>query len=278
LESLSLVSKSKIITFAFKIPQNRNQYNLEPKITALAITLNEEDNVKRYVQSLSFADEIIFIDSNSTDATVSIAKELGVRVIQRNFDDFSKQRSFALQHAKNDWVVFFDLDEIITPELGKEIVSVISLQNDFVAYYVKRISFFLGKQIKYGGCQTDKCIRIFNKQYCSYNGNLVHESITTNGKIGFLKNRVNHYSYKSFDNYNEKLNLYSKLQAETLYLKNKRPNLYHFFIRPHYRFWWQYIYRLGFLDKKEGFILAYIHSFAVFKRYFQLWMMHRKID
>ena len=124
------------------IPQNRNQYNLEPKITALAITLNEEDNVKRYVQSLSFADEIIFIDSNSTDATVAIAKELGVKVIQRNFDDFSKQRNFAVEQAKNDWIIFFDLDEIITAELGKEIVSSISLQNDFVAYYIKRNFFF----------------------------------------------------------------------------------------------------------------------------------------
>ena len=124
------------------IPQNRNQNNLEPKITALAITLNEEDNVKRYIQSLSFADEIIFIDSNSTDATVAIAKELGVKVIQRNFDDFSKQRNFAVEQAKNDWIIFFDLDEIITPELGKEIVSTISLQNDFVAYYINRNFFF----------------------------------------------------------------------------------------------------------------------------------------
>ena len=90
------------------IPQNRNQNNLKPKITALAITLNEEDNVKRYIQSLSFADEIIFIDSNSTDATVAIAKELGVKVIQRNFDDFSEQRNFAVEQAKNDWIIFFD--------------------------------------------------------------------------------------------------------------------------------------------------------------------------
>ena len=96
---------------------------MRPKITALAITLNEEENVKRYVESLSFADEIIFIDSNSTDATVTIAKELGVKVIQRNFDDFSQQRNFAIQQAKNDWIVFFDLDEIITPELEKEIIS-----------------------------------------------------------------------------------------------------------------------------------------------------------
>jgi glycosyltransferase involved in cell wall biosynthesis len=278
LVNLILINNCKIITFAFNIPQNRNQINLKPKITALAITLNEEENVKRYVQSLAFADEIIFIDSNSTDATVALAEELGVRVIQRNFDDFSKQRNFGIQQAQNDWIVFFDLDEIITPELGEEIVSSVSSQNDFVAYTVRRNLFFIGKRIKYGGWQSDKVIRIFNKNNCKYNGNLVYETILANGRVGRLKERVNHYSYKNFDNYNSKLNLYSKLQAEDLYLKKIRPNIYHFFIRPNYRFLWQYVFRLGFLDGKEGFILAYIHTFSVFKRYLQLWMMHRKIQ
>jgi glycosyltransferase involved in cell wall biosynthesis len=278
LVNLILINNCKIITFAFNIPQNRNQINLKPKITALAITLNEEENVKKYVQSLAFADEIIFIDSNSTDATVALAEELGIRVIQRNFDDFSKQRNFGIQQAQNDWIVFFDLDEIITPELGEEIVSSVSSQNDFVAYTVRRNLFFIGKRIKYGGWQSDKVIRIFNKNNCKYNGNLVYETILANGRVGRLKERVNHYSYKNFDNYNSKLNLYSKLQAEDLYLKKIRPNIYHFFIRPNYRFLWQYVFRLGFLDGKEGFILAYIHTFSVFKRYLQLWMMHRKIQ
>ncbi|TRX36885.1 glycosyltransferase family 2 protein [Flavobacterium sp. ZT3R18] len=251
---------------------------MKPKITALAITLNEEENVKRYVQSLSFADEIIFIDSNSTDTTVALAKELGVTVLQRNFDDFSTQRNFALQQAKNDWIVFFDLDEYITPELEKEIIAITKSPNDFVAYTVNRNFFFMGKRIKHGGWKNNKTIRIFNKNNCSYDGNLVNETITTIGKIGALKNRVNHYSYKNFDDYNNKLNLHSQLQAKSLFIKNKRPNLFHFFIRPYCNFWWQYACRLGFLDGKEGFILAYLNSFAVFKRYLQLWLMYRKID
>ncbi|MEW5676066.1 glycosyltransferase family 2 protein [Flavobacterium enshiense] len=250
---------------------------MKPKITALAITLNEEENVKQYVESLSFADEIIFVDSFSTDKTVEIAESLGVKVLQRAFDNFSNQRNFAISQAKNDWIVFFDLDEIVTPKLEGEIISVTSSETDCVAFYVKRNFHFLGKHIKYGGWQSDKAIRVFNKKHCHYNG-LVHERVTAIGKVGYLKERVNHYSYRNFDNYNNKLNLYSKLQAETLYLKNKRPNAYHFFFRPKYRFLWQYIYRLGFLDGKEGFILAYVHAFSVFKRYLQLWMMYRKIE
>jgi glycosyltransferase involved in cell wall biosynthesis len=251
---------------------------LAPKITALAITYNEEDNVKRYVESLSFADEIIFVDSQSTDKTVAFAEELGVKVIQRKFDDFSNQRNFAIEKATNDWIVFFDLDEIISKELEKEILTTLQKPKDKVAFYIKRNFYFMGKLIKYGGWQNDKAIRLFNRNYCTYNGNLVHELVQSTGKTSILKNKLNHFSYKNFDNYNDKLNLYSKLQAENLYKLKKQPNLYHFFIRPTYRFLWQYIFRMGILDGKEGFILSYVHSFSVFKRYLQLWMMYRKID
>lgn len=248
-----------------------------PKITALAITYNEEENVKRYVESLSFADEIIFVDSQSTDKTIEIAEQMGVKVIQRKFDDFSNQRNFAIEQANNDWILFFDLDEIISPALEKEIKLTLENPKDIAAFYIKRNFYFMGKRIKYGGWQNDKAIRLFNKNQCQYNG-LVHELVKSSGKTSVLKNKLDHFSYKNFDNYNDKLNLYSKLQAENLYKLKKKPNLYHFFIRPTYRFLWQYIFRLGILDGKEGFILAYVHSFSVFKRYLQLWMMYRKIE
>ena len=172
---------------------------MKPKITALAITLNEEENVKRFVESLSFADEIIFVDSYSTDKTVAIAESLGVKVLQRTFDNFSTQRNFAISQAQNEWIIFFDLDEIVTPKLEEEILSVVNSNTDCVAFFVKRNFHFLGKHIKYGGWQSDKAIRVFNRNHCQYSG-LVHETVTANGKVGFLKERVNHYSYKNFDN------------------------------------------------------------------------------
>ncbi len=256
----------------------RIRNNLTPKITALAITFNEEENVKRYVESLAFADEIIFVDSQSTDKTTQLAEEMGVKVIQRKFDNFSNQRNFAIEQASNDWIMFFDLDEIISPELESEIKTTLSNPTDSVAFYVRRNFYFMGKRIRFGGWQNDKAIRLFDRKYAKYNGNLVHELVKSDGKTAVLKNRLEHYSYKNFDNYNDKLNLYSKLQAEKLYRTQKRPNLYHFFVRPMYRFLWQYLFRLGICDGKEGFILAYVHSFSVFKRYLQLWMMYRKID
>ena len=255
------------------MPKNNTTF----PITALAISYNEEDNVKRFVESLSFADEIILVDSYSTDKTVEIAENLGIKVIKRTFDDFSSQRNFAISKATHKWVLFFDLDEIISKDLEHEIIKIINEPKDKVAFYIKRNFFFMGKKIRFGGWQNDKAIRLFNKNYCKYQG-LVHERIVAKGNVCTLKNSLHHYSYKNFDNYNDKLNLYSKLQAENLYKKKQRPNFYHFFIRPTYRFLWQYFFRLGILDGKEGFVLAYLHSFSVFKRYLQLWMLYRKIE
>jgi len=247
-------------------------------ISALAITYNEEAHIEAYIKSLSFADEIIIVDSFSTDETVALAKQYDVKVIQKKFEDFSTQKNFAIEQATNDWVTFFDLDEEITPSLASEIKEVIQGNQPQKAYYVKRDFHFMGKRMKYSGFQTDIAVRLFHKKYCKYNGNKVHETIETSEKIGRLKNSVLHHTYKSYDNYNSKLTSYSKLQAKSLHDKNVRPNLMHFLFRPLYRFLHQYFIRLGFLDGKEGLILSYLHGFSVFKRYLFLWTMYRNID
>lgn len=247
-------------------------------ISAFAISYNEESNIEKFIESLSFADEIIIVDSNSTDKTVELAKSLGATVLVREFDNFSNQKNFALQQAKHDWIVFFDLDETISPELASEIKSSIADPGTFEAFKVKRNFHFMGKRIKYSGFQNDAVVRIFKKSKAQYCSNLVHETLEIDGKIKTLKHRSDHFSYKGFDHYNNKLTEYSKLQAKTLYTKNLRPNLYHFLMRPCYRFWHQYFIRLGVLDGKEGFILAYTSAFAVFKRYLYLWTMYRNLD
>jgi len=247
-------------------------------ISALAITYNEETHIESYIKSLAFADEIIIVDSFSTDRTVEIAKQYDVKVISRAFKNFSDQKNFAISQATYDWIVFFDLDEKIPEGLAQEILTTVQMESPFHAYNVKRDFHFMGKRIKYSGFQTDKSVRLFHKNYCKYNGNAVHERIETTETIGLLKHALEHQTYKSFDNYNTKLSLYSKLQAEELFKKDVRPNLIHFLFRPWYRFMHQYFLRLGFLDGKEGFIISYVHAFSVFKRYIQLWAMYRKID
>ncbi|MEM6517491.1 MAG: glycosyltransferase family 2 protein [Bacteroidota bacterium] len=247
-------------------------------ISALAITYNEEHNIERFIKSLDFVDEIIIVDSHSTDSTAEMAQDLGAKVIKRKFTNYSDQKNYALDQAKNNWVVFFDLDETIPKSLAEELKTVSQLPDNIVAYKVKREFYFMGKQIKYSGFQNDWVFRLFDKRHCKFNDSPVHEQLLTNGPTARLENISDHYTYKNFDHYNQKLTKYAKLQAEQLYKKNLRPNLYHFLFRPWYRFFHQYIIKLGFLDGKEGFILAYLNGFSVFKRYLQLWLMYRNID
>lgn len=248
------------------------------KITALAITLNEAHNIEGYIKSLWFVDEIVIVDSFSSDDTVALAsKHEKVTVYQRTFDNFSAQKNFAISKATNDWVTFFDLDEEVTPELANEILE--KFKNpQAIAYFVKRDFYFMGKRIKYSGLQNDYTIRFFNKNHCQYNANLVHETLEADGNTENLKSSLPHHTYKSFDDYTAKMHQYSALQAKMLYKKGKKPNYYHFLFRPFYRFWNQFIFRLGILDGKEGFILAYVSAFSVFKRYVNLWLLYRKID
>ncbi len=250
----------------------------QPKITALAITLNEAEVLSAFLKSLDFVDEIIIVDSFSEDETVAIAGQFEkVTVYQRVFDNFSAQKNFAISKASNDWILFFDPDEEITAEVKAEILATLEAPK-VVAYYIRRQLFFMGKKIKYSGFQTDWVIRLFRKDLGQYNGNLVHETLEVQGQTARLKTRVPHHTYKSFDDYTAKLHRYSLLQAQMLYEKKKKPNLFHFLFRPCYRFWHQYLLRLGVLDGKEGFILAYINAFSVFKRYVNLWLLYRKIN
>ncbi|MAO08435.1 MAG: glycosyl transferase family 2 [Alteromonas sp.] len=248
------------------------------KISALAITLNEAEVLEDFLKSLDFVDEIIIVDSFSSDQTKAIATSFEkVKWFERTFDNFSEQKNFAISKASHDWLLFFDPDEEITSEVKEEILE--TLENPKAdAYFIRRQLYFMGKKINYSGFQTDWVIRLFHKKHGRYNGNLVHETLQVQGTTAKLKSRVPHHTYKSFDDYTHKLHKYSALQARMLYEKKKKPSLFHFIFRPFYRFWHQYLIRLGILDGKEGFILAYINAFSVFKRYLNLWLLYRKIN
>ena len=156
------------------------------KITAIIPTLNEEIHISNAIKSVSFADEIIVIDSFSKDNTVALAEKHNVKIIKRKFDDFSSQKNFAIDQAKYPWIYILDTDERVTPEVENEILEAVKNPKDFVGFNVRRTFFFCGSKINYGGCQRDKVIRLFLKEYCKYSG-VVHERIVANGKVGFFK-------------------------------------------------------------------------------------------
>ncbi len=248
------------------------------KITAIIPTLNEEENIEQAIKSVGFADEIIVIDSYSTDATISLAKKHKVTLIQRVFDDYSSQKNFAISKAKHPWIYVLDADERVTPELRKEILETVKNPNDYVGFDVYRTFYFAGKKLKYSGYQHDKVIRLFKKDSCKYNGKIVHERIEADGKVGVLNNKLEHYTYRNFDHFIYKLNRYAALKAQLLYDKNRKANLFHFILKPPFKFFIHYVVRLGFLDGFPGFVISVVLSYGVLTRYIKLWLLKHNLD
>ena len=175
-------------------------------ISGLIITYNEEKNIQDVLESFDFCDEIIVVDSFSTDNTVEIAKKFpNVKVIQNKFEDFTKQRNLALDTATNDWVLFLDGDERITPALKQEIIDKLNKPGQKDAYYFYRKFFFAQKPIHFSGTQSDKNFRLFRKSKARYMaGKKVHETLEVNGTIGVLKNKLLHYSVSDYESYKKK--------------------------------------------------------------------------
>ena len=239
-----------------------------PKISALLITYNEERNIQKFLDEAWYADEIIIVDSESTDRTAEIAKKHPkVTFITRKFDNFTAQKNFAIDQARNEWVTFFDADERISKSLIFEMIDEIK-KDEADAFFVYRRFYFMEKYIKRSGWQNDKAIRLFKKSLNRYGeGRLVHELIDTKGKVRFLNNRLDHYSYYSVEEYDRKLTQYSILRAKELFSKRLKPSIFHFWVKPWFRFVHHYILRLGILDGGEGYIISKLHAHHVFKRY-----------
>lgn len=246
-----------------------NKISTLTKITAIIPTYNEESNIQRALDSVYFADEIIVIDSFSSDKTVEIVKQSKAILLQRKFDDFSKQKNYAINKATNDWVFLLDADEILTKKLELEVLKTINSDTKYVAFYIYRNFFFKKKKLKYSGWQRDKVIRLFKKSESTYKGK-VHEEIETTSEVGFLSERINHYSYKNYKSYRNKLKVYAKLQAEELLESGKFVTPYHLLIKPLVRFFIQFVIKLGFLDGYRGVVISKVHAYGVWRRYIEL--------
>jgi len=242
------------------------------KISALFITYNEIINIDEVIQNVAFADEIIIVDSFSTDGTAErIKKYPHVKLIQRPFKDYTDQKSFTMRQAANDWVLFMDADERLTDELRDEVISTINSPNPCSAYYFYRTFMFQKKVLRFSGWQSDKNFRLFKKSKVRFaEERVVHETLVVEGNIGILKNKLIHYSYKDYHDYKGKMIKYGQMKAQEEFDKNYNPNLYHFILRPLYKFFNHYVLRFGFLDGKKGMIISYLNALGVYSRYTEL--------
>nr|WP_315169882.1 glycosyltransferase family 2 protein [uncultured Flavobacterium sp.] len=245
---------------------------LEKGLSALLITFNEESTIKSAIENLAFADEIIIVDSYSTDVTVRIASNFeNVKIIQNKFINYADQRNFAISLASYSWILFIDADERISPALEDEIKTIIQKENSIVAYEFSRTFLFNKQPLHFSGWQTDKIFRLFRKEKSSYDPKkIVHEKLIVNGKTGVLKNKLSHYSYTDYWSYKQKMTQYGKMKAIEELNKGTVPNVFHFYIRPAYQFLYQYLIRLGIFDGKKGIIICYLNAYSVYERFQEL--------
>lgn len=240
------------------------------KLSIIVLTYNEEEILEQALKTALFADEIIIVDSNSTDKSIEIAKKYTQNIFFNKFLDFSSQKNFALSKAKHDWVYMLDADEVLSENLQTEIIDTLnSNEGECIAYRIKYAQFFMNRFLKYGTSGNDKIIRLMNKNYVKHEG-LAHEKLILDGKCGDLKNKVFHYTYRGFNHYINKIDKTAWFKARELQEKNTIPNLFHFIIKPFYRFFHEYVIKRGFLDGIPGLISASINSYGVFTRYVKL--------
>lgn len=239
-------------------------------LTVIIPTFNEEAYLEAALRSVQFADEIIVVDSFSTDDTPNIARIYATHFLQRKFDNFSDQKNYALEHATSDWVLFLDADERITYSLQVELKHAIETGKhggyklDFPHFYMNRFLYH----------HNNKVLRVVKRIGTHYTG-LVHEKLHCEGSIGQLKNPVLHFTYRGLEHYIAKKESYAWIQAEQLQKKGKKTTLLLLFIKPAYRFFSSYFLKGGFRDGVPGMVVSAVNAYGVFTRYVKLILLDR---
>lgn len=247
------------------------------KISAVVIAYNDEPNMRACLESLSWVDELIVVDSHSTDATAEISREFTDKVYQNDFVGFGKLRNEATAYATHDWVFSLDTDERATPEIRDEIRRTLEQGPLADAYFVPRQNYFLGRLIRGCGWYPDyRQPQLFHKQRMRYKEDLVHESFNIEGTIGYLREHVIQIPFRNIDQYLMKMDRYSTLMSIDMVKRNRQFHWHQLITHPTYTFFKMFILRRGFLDRKPGLILSGLYAYYTFVKYSKLWEITRK--
>jgi len=255
------------------------------KITAIIPTFNEEVNIKEAIESVQWCDEIIVVDSFSRDRTVEIVKSFSaVRLLEHEYEHSAAQKNWTIPQATHPWIFLLDADERPTPELVEEIKTVVKNGSNYSGFWMYRRNHFMGKRINYSGWQSDKVIRLFKRDECRYQSKHVHAEIEAKGEIGFLKQKLIHYTYKDLPSYLKKADRYTTWGALDRFYSFSRSGrtigLPYLMLRPFGRFLRHYFLRLGILDGTHGFVVSALSATNVFIRGLKIWRLQNgeKID
>lgn len=249
------------------------------KLSIAIITYNEEANIRRTLESVAWADEIVVVDSGSTDKTVQICREYTDKVLHQDWQGFARQKNLAIDKSSGDWVLSLDADEPIEPALVDEIRSIISSPTSYDGYWIPRKTFFLGKQIRHGGWHPDYNLRLFRKGKGRFEERVVHEAVKVGGATSKTQSAILHYAYPDLASYLSSINKYSSLTVEVMGEKGIsafRTSWVNILFRPALTFIYKYFFRLGFLDGKHGLVLNLFHAWYVFAKYAKAWEYKNK--
>lgn len=251
-------------------------------ISAVLIVKNEEKNIVDCIDSIGFCDEIIIVDDDSIDRTSELIQALiknnkQIKYYKRSLEnDFSKQREFGIEKAKNDWIFFIDADERINPELATEIIEKVTPSTKYGGFLIKRIDFMWGKELRHGEVGNIRLLRLFNRKEGRLKGK-VHETWETKSEVGYFNNPIYHYPHPTISEFLSEINFYTDLRAQELYDKKVKIGFLRIVFYPMAKFIKNYLFKFGFLDGIAGLVHALLmsfHSFLVRGKLYLLW--HQK--
>lgn len=236
-------------------------------LSVIVTTWNESVNLPDCLESVGWADDVLVVDSGSTDDTREIAERFGARVLVHPYHSAGAQKNWALPYARSAWVLVLDADERVAPELESEILGVLRQDGPLDGYFLRRRSFFLGHPIRFCGWQNDRVLRLFRNGRGRYDDRLVHEKLRLDGPSGTLHAPLLHYTYRSFADYMDRLNRYSERGAHDLQLAGRKPSVWALVFRPPARFARMYLFQLGLLDGVWGLIVCTLGAYSVWLKY-----------
>ena len=245
-----------------------------PKLSVALITKNEEANIRRTLESVKWADEIVVVDSGSADLTVDICREYTDKVVSRDWQGYARQKNTAIDLTSCDWVLSLDADEPIEPALAEEIRAITTSPDSLDGYRVPRKTIFLGKWVKHGGWYPDYNLRLFRRGKGRFQERAVHEVMRVDGPVGTTRHAIEHHTYPDIASYMTRINSYSSLAVDVMADKGigrLKASWVMILMRPLLTFIHKYVFRLGFLDGKHGLVLNLFHSYYVFAKYAKAW-------
>jgi (heptosyl)LPS beta-1,4-glucosyltransferase len=248
------------------------RYTSRVKLTVTVITRNEAANLAGALESVKWADEIVVVDSRSSDQTVEIARRYASRVEIHDWKGYSAQRNYAAEIAANDWILAIDADERVPPELAAEIQQIMRVGPTARGYRMPRVSFYLGRWIKGTDWYPDYQLRLYDRRIGQFNGKRVHESVElSDGKPGTLQNDLQHYPYRDISDHVISIDHYTTLAAEEWSGAGRQTGVLDVVFHPPAAFLRNYVLRGGFRDGMAGFLISVLNSYYVFLKILKLW-------